>query len=180
MSGYSQSPVPPKRSDVLWIERVAGGEKQTFTVYSPTIWGVYTHWNGAATKPCYQDRSFCEGGHSEETLRWRGYLHAWSAKLNRPCFVQLTEECARRLLMQVADGATFRGLTLEVSRTSSKKGRLTANVLTWKSQQSDHLPPALDPRKSLEHLWRVKPLDEVLALKLYAGGESIDLPAETA
>lgn len=145
--------IPPRRRDVLFVQSPDAGERLKFLVYSQSVWGVYTHYNGK-TKPCYENHDLCEGGHSLLNLRWKGYLHGWSYARNDQVIIQLTLEAANQLVEQLAESAVLRGLTIEVCRTAKKKGRSSCHVLGQYAQHdSAKLPPEIDPLRSLYNMW---------------------------
>jgi hypothetical protein len=162
---------PPASKEVLWVETVKGGQSQKFKVYSPTFYGVWVHYNPKpkGTKPCFEDHALCDGGHEEETLRWYAYLHCWSFKLGRQCFLQMTKAAAEMLQEQVKEGTTYRGLVIEVTRSAADNGRLTCRTNEWMTSNGKTMPQAMDPTKSLFHFWRVEQRVERLNHRLFGG-----------
>lgn len=148
--------LPKKDHRIFWIEPVKiGGENQDWLIYSPNIWGIWTHFH-EGTFPCYENHKLCHLGHDPKTLRWKGYLFGFFSRKSKPCFLQLTPASAEMLLDQVPDGNNLRGLRLNVSRTESKKGRLKISI-------NHYGPPAdptkmvkdQDPRMSLFNEWKI-------------------------
>lgn len=150
-------PNGPAPSGMYWVERLKGNDSQKFVVYSPQGWGVWTHYHGPriGTKACYADKSRCFSGHKEDNMRWYWYLFAHSLKLNRPCFVQLTQAVRGQLLSQIDHGVSFRGMTITVYRTKADNGRLNARIDQYASKQAtDRMRKDENPMKSLLHLWK--------------------------
>lgn len=145
--------VPPRRRDVLFVQSPDAGERVKFICYSSCFYGVYTHYSGK-TCPCYEDHTLCLPEHSELNLRWKGYLHGWSHTRNEPVIMQFTVEAANQLVEQLSDRAVLRGLTIEVSRTAKKKGRMNCQVIgAMPTTRPDQLPPPIDPLRSLYNMW---------------------------
>lgn len=171
---------PPPAKNVLWVERLRGNERGTFTVYSQCLWGVNTHYHNGRTQPCFKNHDLCFGGHKVTNLRWKGYLHCWGYSRNRQVILQLTDAGARMLLKQVAQGAVLRGLTLEVARTSKDKGRLNVKVDHYALNKADRLPPEIDPLPSLWNLWGIDPSVELVNRKLIVDPAEIPESREAA
>lgn len=171
--------VPPRRNDILFVQSPDAGQRFRFLCYSPVIQGFYTHYSGR-TVPCYKNHLKCPGGHSLLNRRWKGYLHGWSHARNEPIFLQLTPEAANQLLDQLAEGATLRGLMIEVSRSAKKKGRMSC-VLgeAQRAFRSVDLPPPLDCRRSCYNLWDLPYTDEEMSTAL-DGDDEEEIPPPTA
>jgi hypothetical protein len=146
---------PPDRNGELWVLRLKGNTKRTFTIVSTKLWGVRTHWNGKRTVPCFKPTDSCEGCKKCMPQRWKGYLHAFDGARRGYCFLELTPEAARQLLAQFPKGFNLRGQRIEVERTSSDQGRLHVNVLAPTPNLSI-LPPEMSPKDTLLNLWEVK------------------------
>lgn len=155
MNHLSRSEELPPAKGVLYVERLKGSERGNYTVYSPKIEVIFSHWNGDKTVPCYEDHSLCPGGHSEESKRWRGYLHCWSHRMNRQVFLQLTAQACRELVGQVASGASLRGCSIQVYRTKEDKGRLHALIERFGKRTGEDLPPHRSAEESVMNLWGV-------------------------
>lgn len=134
--------LPQRDRRIYWIEPVnKGGEVQDWLIYSPNIWGIWTHFH-EGTFPCYENHKHCHLGHDSRTLRWKGYLFGFFPRKSKPCFLQLTPASAEALLEQVPEGQNLRGLRIKVSRTDSKKGRLRISI--------DHYGAPVDPTKMIK------------------------------
>jgi len=133
-----------------------GASRHKFLCYSDKVCGFTCHWNGRKPVPCYANHDLCEGGHKILNRRWKGYLHGFSFTRNEPVILQLTLEAANQLREQCDEGASFRGLTLYVSRSEKKKGRLSCQV-NWDVgiAPANKLPPIIHPRRSVFNLWGV-------------------------
>jgi hypothetical protein len=164
---------PPRRSSVLWVECIRGNERQKFTVYSPVIFGVYQHWTGRRTVPCWENHELCQGGHRESTLKWRGYIHAWSYTRNSAVFVQLTGESIDCWWNQIARGVSLRGQQIYVVRSKADNGRLFVEVDKYSTRDANKLPEPLDPRESLFKMWGLDASDQDLRSSLVSTPEEL-------
>jgi len=170
----NRSNVPPRPKDVLWIERLKGTESLRFTCYSKSFWGLWTHWSGSRTVPCFENHDHCIGGHDEATMRWKGYLHGWSQRKNRVCFCEFTPGAARELLEQVPDRQSLRGLHLIVSRTKTSKGRLHCSI-DGVPLHASRIPPEADPMASLWHMWELDPMSHLVNRSLVTAPELVPM-----
>lgn len=128
MHRLSSCGAPRARGDVLWVERLKGGDNQSFIVVSNKVYGFYTHWTGAKTVPCWENHDLCEGGHTENTLRENYFLQCWSLKSNKAVFLYLTPEARNQFFAQTNAGKGYVGIKLNVRRTGAKNGRLIIEV----------------------------------------------------
>lgn len=120
----SECGAPRGRGDILWVERLKGGDTQKFIVVSNQLYGFYTHWTGAKTVPCWENHELCEGGHTENTLRENYFLQCWSCKSNKAVFLYLTPEARNQFFAQTDAKKGYQGITIVVRRTGAKNGRL--------------------------------------------------------
>lgn len=164
-SPFTTSPVPPPKKNVFWVETVNAGPVIKFRVYSPNIWGIWTHYKGR-TVPCFKNHDFCQGGHDETNLRWYGYLFGWHETENRPAFLQVTTGAARQLLTQVAPGVSLQGVYMEVWRKGSKRGPMYTKINQWMPYRGDKKPEDADPHDSLFRMWKVKHVGHAANLSL--------------
>jgi hypothetical protein len=119
---------PRARGDLLWVERLKGGEEGKYVVTGHRVYGFYTHWTGQRTVPCWENHDLCEGGHSENTLRENYFLQCWSLKKNKGVFLYFTPEARNQFFAQVEGSKSFQGVTLIVKRTGAKNGRLNVEL----------------------------------------------------
>jgi hypothetical protein len=143
-----EDPTPPRREGELWVERMKGAQCKEFTVYSSKIWGVWTHWSGSRTVPCFVDRSRCPSCLTKCPQRWKGYLHCYDHRGRRPVFLELTPTAARGLLSFVGEGVDLRGLRVTCKRTSSDRGRLLIAV-DGSVAVTDRLAVPVDPYEAV-------------------------------
>jgi hypothetical protein len=146
---------PTRRPDVLWVERLTGNDSQQFVIYSPELRGFVTHFVAGRNVPCFHPDHECDGGHLETNLRENYLLHAWSLKRKRQVFVYLTPGAAEQLQEQLAPGASLRGRFLRLTRTTSKKARLHAD-LGEVAEGVKSIPPEKDFQASALNLLRWK------------------------
>jgi hypothetical protein len=156
-----------------WVETVEAKSKMRFRVWSPSIWGLWTHYSGR-TKPCFENHDFCEGGHDESTMRWYGYLFGWHEQRRGKAFVQLTLGAARMFYQQIAEGVSLRGMVVDVSRGESKKGPMVVQVVRYISTDADVMGQDCDPLHSLYRMWKVHHLGHAANLSLVSAPR--DLP----
>lgn len=119
---------PSRNALVLYIERLKGDDQQSFVIASKKLYGFYTHFTNKRSVPCWENHDWCEGGHSEETMRENFLVQAWSLKKNRMVFLYLTPGGARQLEDQVKPGTPLLGLPIIVTRTRKDNGRLNVQV----------------------------------------------------
>jgi hypothetical protein len=156
---------PNKHSNVFWVEQCGASESQKWRVWSPAVWGVWTHYDDGQTSPCYEDESHCWGGqHDPTTLRWKGYFLGWCYKLNKPAFCQITSTAFTTWTEQLTPGSALRGMTVKVNRTQKKKGRLWVELCQYEQIDPKGLPQDVDPRPSLYNLWELPDLGYKWAL----------------
>lgn len=167
------SPVPPPRKNILWVECLKGGQRHRLLIYSPAVIGVFFHWTGKASKPCYKNHKLCEGGHDPETMKWRGYLHCWSYERGKPVFLQLTDTAVQQLWLQVSDKSALRGLSIHAARSKADNGRMSVQVDRYGEKGPDNLPPPLDVKESLLKLWKVPKTNALLNSRFYGGEEEL-------
>jgi hypothetical protein len=149
-------PVPPREGPEIYILRLQGAERFTFTVYSSAIFGIWVHWSGDRSSPHYTDTKRCQGCQEEQPMRWKGFLHAYCIEKRQDVFLELTPGSARALQEQLGAGESLRGQGLFVQRTKGNNGRLLIRVLNA-HPDSAKLPPEIDPQASLMTLWGIKP-----------------------
>jgi len=150
--------VPQRRENVYWVRSPKALEVFKFTIYSSEIQPIYTHFNGDATRPCYLNRVLCDPKHSLLNLRWKGYVFGWDHEMNCIHWVQLTQEAANQLIDQLAGPQNIRGLTVQISRTKKKQGRMNCHVIPdFGSMDLNRMRRAPDVRLSVFNLWRMEP-----------------------
>lgn len=144
---------PTLRQNVLFVERLVGNETKCYVIYSESMYGYLTHYNGK-TVPCWENHDYCEGGHKEETLRENFLLQAYSQTRGKQVFLYLTPGAAKQLLEQIPEGTSLRGLCIRVTRTEKNKGRLHVQVEEHKERRR-LVTPLIDPRESIMRFLRV-------------------------
>lgn len=122
---------PRARGDLLWVERLKGGERGNYVICANKVYGFYTHWTGAKTVPCWENHDNCEGGHTENTLRENYFLQCWSVTKNKGVFLYLTPQARDQFYAQMSAAKSFVGHTLAVSRTGAKNGRLNIELAQY-------------------------------------------------
>jgi hypothetical protein len=153
----SVAPVPPRPGPEIYILRLKGAERFTFTVYSHAIFGVWVHWSGGKSSPHYTDADRCPGCARQEPKRWKGFVHCYCHEKKQEVFLELTPASAHSLLDQLAVGETLRGQGIFVNRTKGDNGRLLIRVMN-PCREPEKLPEAKDPQESLMRIWGIHPL----------------------
>lgn len=148
------APIPERREDVFFVEPIRAAARFQFRVWSPAVWGVWTHFH-EGTSPCYQDHNHCAEGHDPVTLRWKGYVFGWHMALNKPAYVQLSAAVIYRWWEQLGEGANMRGQLVAFGRGPKKNSRLSAEVCQYQTVEPAGLPKDLHPRASLYNLWKI-------------------------
>jgi hypothetical protein len=162
MSTLNTCHTPPPNGPELLIVRLKAGKKLLCVILSQSLWGVWTHWNGARSEPCFQERAHCNGCKRGLPKRWKGYLHVWDLERRRQVFVELTPVAAESINSQVGLGSVLRGYRVTLERMKGDQSRLIVHVHPMHTD-SDTLPPAKDPAGTLTKLWgtdRQIPLDD--------------------
>jgi hypothetical protein len=156
---------PPKPGPARPIIRVQGDEPTIVHIASNRLWGVWTHWDGHRSQPCFQANEECEGCKKGHPKRWKGYLHAWSVKLKREIFLELTPTTAENLLAQLPNGQDLRGLWIKCSRVNGQRqARIKVEIIEPPNSWPTMKMPLKDPRETLDLLWGLN--DKQKAAKL--------------
>lgn len=122
---------PRARGDILWVDKLKGGEEGKYLICSNKVYGFFSHWTGQRTVPCWENHDLCEGGHNENTLRENYFLQCWSMQKNKGVFLYLTPEARNQFYAQVETTKSFNGLTIVVKRTGAKNGRLNVELAQY-------------------------------------------------
>jgi hypothetical protein len=161
---------PPKPGPAFEIVRLRASQRIVISCLGE-LWGVYTHWNGRCSEPCFKDHKKCPGHRRGLPRRWKGYLHASNHVNWEEFFLELTPLAASCLLAQCPKQVPLRGQQLEIVRGKGDRARLAVTVLPSHGP-GVQLPKAKDPYPLLAKLWGIDDSAELF------GGET-DLPMET-
>lgn len=144
----------PTKGPTLFIKRMQGAEKRTFTVWGSRVRGIWVHWNSATngSEPHYEEN--CSACSKAIPKRWKGFLHAYCQEDRQEVFLELTPTGASALMSQLDDPSNLRGSLIRVSRSVAKNGRLTIQY-TGSIPDKNALPKEKDPRRSILKLWGV-------------------------
>jgi len=148
----------PKAGPKWWIERVKADTEALFTVFSRSVFGVWTHWGLYGSSPCLAERSKCAGCANKLPRRWKGYVHAYDHHNKRQCFLELTPIVAESVQKQLGDGQVWRGFRLRLKRGKGEKARVKVEVLGILSTGPE-LVDEKCPGETLEKLWSLKEYD---------------------
>lgn len=152
----SLEPLPPKAGPEIYIMRLKGRERFSYTIFSESMFGIWVHWAGRKSAPHFSDTERCPGCKRQEPKRWKGFLHCFCIEKKQEVFLELTPASAHSLLDQLAVGEVLRGQGIVVERTKGDNGRLLIRVCNSHPDPAK-LPPALDPQVSLLSLWGIHP-----------------------
>jgi hypothetical protein len=154
MSTLNTCHMPPPNGPELLIIRLRAGKKLTCVILSHALWGVWTHWNGSRSEPCFSEKSHCNGCKRGLPKRWKGYLHVWDFERRRQVFVELTPTAAESINNQVGLGSVLRGYRVSLERMKGDQSRLIVHVHPM-HPDVESLPSAKDPDATLRKLWGV-------------------------
>lgn len=146
---------PPDPGPEMLILRLRAGQRIVATILSKALWGVWTHWAGKRSEPCFGDKADCPGHKRGLPLRWKGYLHVFDHTKKKEGFLELTPVSAESLLDQVGNDSPLRGERIQVIRGGGDKARLTVELLAA-IKEGVVLPPEKDPEKTLRALWGIE------------------------
>lgn len=145
-------PLPPRVGPEIYILRLKANQLYTFTIFSPSMWGIFVHWNGKKSEPHFTQEDRCPGCISRRPKRWKGFLHCFCHELGQEVFLELTPASAHSLIGQLGSAGTMRGNRIQAKRGKGDNGRLIITVLTAVTSP-DALGPAKDPQESIMALW---------------------------
>ena len=144
---------PPKPGPEIEIRRLRKNESVCFTIMG-ALEGVYTHWNGMRSEPCFANHRECPGHLKALPRRWKGYIHVHDDRLREEQFLELTPLAAKCLLNSVGHGTVLRGIRLTVTRLNGNKARLTVAVLE-SVQRGVVMPAPKSVYPVLANLWNL-------------------------
>jgi len=143
---------PPSNNKGLPLLRIKDPNVHLFTILSNRVFGVWTHWNGHQSIPCWKTDEPCRGCQKGLPARWKGYLYVMDHRAGGEGFLELTPRCVESLENLVADIRQLRGERVQVRRTSrGNHGRLELEVLA----KIGNLPATLAARSPLETLGKL-------------------------
>lgn len=135
------------------ILKVQPGPSTPYVICSQSLVGVWTHFVGEVRSyPCLGP-ALCPFDHAQTSMRWQGWVQVAKYGQRRALFLSLTWTAARdepRLYHHPGD---LRGFQLWVSRAGSTMRNRMHCIMGFRYADMDQLPPAMDVRKWLLHLW---------------------------
>jgi len=155
--------VPPKPGPRIEIVRLKANQTAELTIYSPAVHGIWTHWIGSVSAPCWEPRAKCEHCKNNAPRRWKGYLFCWHQGLSDNIFIELTPASTKSIMDVVGPVASLRGYRMFLQRGNGDKAWLKVVLRSRFQDVSDSvMPDDVSPEKTLRQLWGVSddsPLD---------------------
>ena len=155
MTEFNRSDRPPRSGPEMLIRRLKASQSIHCTVLSQSLWGVWTHWNGARSEPCYAEKKECPGCKRGLPKRWKGYLHVVDNMANSTMFLELTPSAAEKILAVLGEADSLRGNRMKVARLAGDKARLVVELML-PFKDVDSLPKSQDPYCTLKKLWGIE------------------------
>jgi hypothetical protein len=143
---------PPHPGPPMLIRRVKKNQTITVTFLCRSVWGLWTHWAGNRSEPCFEDKKDCPGHKRGLPLRWKGYYHVFNHDSRAEEFLEVTPVIADYVNSLLGKDEPLRGNRANVSRGASDNSRMRVNLLT-RTAKLDQLPPEKDPMAVLMNLW---------------------------
>ncbi len=156
---FNRDDTPPSPGPKWWVERIRPDQEGLFTVFSRSIYGVWTHWGLYGSQPCFSDPKQCHGCKQNQPKRWKGYLHAYDHHHKRQCFLEVTPGMAEEILKQVGQDQPIRGYRLKTKRGKGAKARVRVEVLAPLAVGPD-LVDEKYPEDTLRKLWNIAAFEE--------------------
>jgi len=161
---------PEKSGPGIWVRRLKASEAVHVTVYSNALQGVWIHWNGHTSEPCYSPVRECPGHRRNLPAKQRFYMHVFNHHKRREEFIELPAGAAENVLEFFPQGMTLRGCRLTLTRGGGAKAHLKVEVLPpIDTTVSGPLPQAKDVHETLCQLWNLDP-------KLFRWNQDTDVP----
>jgi len=182
MPTLNRQDTPPRPGPSEEIFRVKAGSDFVGIILSPSLWGVWTHWDGYRTRECtakfvYTDEgegagevetireqgarllnhptdgTSCRGHTAKWPLRWKGYLFVTSQFHKKVGFLEVTPHGAASLLELAPKDGNLRGLCVRMGRAGKgDKTRISVELVRGVFDV-DTLPKNQDPEGTLRALW---------------------------
>jgi len=159
MADFNRQDEIPKSGPKWWIQRLRAGEEGLYTIFSRSVWGVWTHYGLYGSIPCLGDKHACYGCQNRMPKRWKGYYHAYDHHHKRQCFVEVTPRIAEAVVDQLGLGQPIRGYRLKMKRGRGDKSRVKVEVLAPLAGGPE-LVDEKNPEETLRKLWDLNRPDE--------------------
>lgn len=152
---WTDDPEPTSSQPKLPIARCGVGAMTPFIVLSDRHIGGDLHYYSRRSIPCQlHDCPYC-AAHSRSV--WKGYLHCWDAKHRECGMLEFTLPCLQNVNSYLTAHGTLRTAVVQLTRKGSKiNGPLTIQ-LTPSTWATNEIPPTVNLRPILEHMWDAKP-----------------------
>lgn len=154
MIPLNRSDRPPPPGPEYRIVRLKALESVHCILLCRQVWGVFTHWDNRqrCSQPCFVPTATCKGHRDKLPLRWKGFLHALTAK-GREIFLEITPTAAEELLTFTGQVDSLRGMPLVIQRMAGDKARLKLQTWGIADPKNRILPDEQNPYKTLLTLW---------------------------
>lgn len=137
----------------MLIHRLRAAERLDCTILSPSVWGVWTHWNGVKSEGCYgEQKNDCDGCKRGLPRRWKGYLHVVSHATRTEFFLELTPLVDDMIKHHAPTGQALRGMMFRFERLKGDKARVRVTY-SGCDHSGNALPKHEDPERVLRTLW---------------------------
>jgi hypothetical protein len=114
--------------------------------------GIFTHYQGDRTVPCYEEINqcaFCQAGYNP---RWKGYLACYAAGPGRKVIGEITAGACRACPDLVDPSCSRRGYRLELMRMGTARNSLVRARLLPPIPNAP-IPDGFPVEDALLHLW---------------------------
>lgn len=153
MSDLNRDDRPPRIPKTMHLRRLKAGERFHGILLAP-LWGVWTHWNGNRSEPCFKKKVSCPGHRKGLPSKWKGYFHVWNLLERAEEFLEVSPVAADQILDCLTTGHPARGHRVTILRGNGTKARLKVEV-NESVPDAESLPQPKDPNKTLRRLWGI-------------------------
>jgi hypothetical protein len=125
-------------------------------IVNPFIEGVGLHWSPSLERNLACPGEGCKEDHVKRPPRWYGYLAIMDRGLGKIVLAEITYQAAKDNPLLDKGQDSLRGLVLTLKRYgNAKRGRVRAEIEPFHRDLG--LPPAIDVRKALVHIFGFEP-----------------------
>jgi len=143
---------PPDTGPGVEILRLRGGQSLQ-AILLTDVYGLWVHWDGRHTQPCFKNHEKCPGHLKEWPRKWKGYFDVLTlGNSGLRGFMEVTPTVVRSLWAQTGQKIGFRGLRVKLSRGNGNKAHFKISVEP-PCEVRGKLPEGTDPYPILAKLW---------------------------